>query len=650
MVASRRFVPVASSGLSKLEILDISSGYNSFDANDVVKVNQPVYLTDNRIPTLGRAGTRRGSDFYSVPAGEAANTAQTSTTGAGNQSFSVTTRLAAKVTTSAAGRLTRVDLNLRNTASATGPVMVEVRADSGGSPGALLATSSVAASTPTSSYAYCTARFIEAPALANATVYWYVVYIQDDGTNSYQWSSTSVATTSKTSSNSGVSWSAASFSLNIKTYLSTDSPTLGIHRAYKSTGTRTSLLAHGTDVYTVNDATGALTSIKSSLNASATRYEFVTVNDTVYYVNGVDAPRKWDFTTEAAASGSPAVSSTMIVHKNMAFYVDAANPTRVFFSNPGSFETFTSTDFVYVPAPKSPDPITKLAILNDNLVIFTRRTKWVLYGSNISNMILRKATGTKGCASPDSVQVTRNYIYFASDDGFYAFNGSTDKLLSESVTGEYAATPDRVNFGSGLWNGRYYIFHMQPGDAHNTACWVYNIQQDSIESLDLGTFIMKTMVWEGAIDNNQFLQASNLVGAIYYAEQPSNSYNNLGRPLSWEIRLRYEYFDNPAALKQLKRWYPRFKAQSGNYTVFCQIDKDFADAPSTGFVYLRGDGSLWGSFVWGSFTWGSTAVIEPRLNVPGSAQHIQRRYKRSGVNMPVEYRGESLYYKLRRPK
>ena len=124
--------------LQKQESLDYSKGYNSYIANDVVPPDELVYATDTRISTLGRQKTRQGCDFYSVPAGETINTVQTSVTGAADQSVGVATWLGATFTPSATGRLTRLDLDVKNAASATGPIIVEIYSDSSGKPGTLL--------------------------------------------------------------------------------------------------------------------------------------------------------------------------------------------------------------------------------------------------------------------------------------------------------------------------------------------------------------------------------------------------------------------------------------------------------------------------------------------------------------------------------
>lgn len=655
-MVTRRFISTKRDALIKRENLAYTR-IDTYTANDLVKPDRLVYGTDTRIPTVGRQKTRQGCDFYSVPAGETVNAIQTSVTGASNQSVGLTTWKAAKFTTSAAGRLTKVELNLKNASSATGPIIVQVHADSSGSPGTLLAQSSVPASTPTSSYAYCAARFIEAPLLANATAYWIVAYIQDDGSGSYSWSSTTNATTAKTSANSGVSWSSSSFDLNFKTDLSTDSPVLGYYRAIKSDGTKVSLIAYKeaagtTAVASVNEVTGALTTIKTGLSSQATRYEFVMFNDVVYYVNGVDAPRKWDFTTESAMGGSPGVSYDIFTAHTRLWLLPTSDKTKIIFSNIAAPETFTSTDFVYVPSPKSPDQIVKAFLLNRNIYILTRKTKWVLSGTDLSVMVLGLSTGAKGCTSPRSVSVDGNYAYFASDDGDYQFNGGTDILLSEAITNDYLDAANKDELAGVVYNNRRYLFYTPSGEATNSRCWVYNLNLRGYESFDMSTHINLAVVWNGPGDDGRMVQCSSLVGAIYYAELPSNTYNNLGKSLAWQIRMKYEHYDSPATEKQVKRWYPRFTASSTAHSVLCQYDKDFRGSPTTQTVALQGSGPIWGSstMIWGSFTWGTSALINPRLTIPGAAKYVQLRYSRTGVNNPCEFLGHTTYFGIRRPR
>ena len=651
MRRSSSYPTIPSAPLQKMELLDYSKGLNTFEANDILPENVWRVANDARISTLGRYTTRKGLDFYSVPAGETADISQASTTGASDSVMAYNTMLAQKFTASSAGRLTKVELNINNTASGTGPMIIEIRSDAGGSPSTILGTTSITDSSITSSYAYLGARFIEAPQVASGTPYWVVAYLQDDCINSYNWSSTTNATNAKSSINGGTSWGALGYDLNYKTYVSTDSAVLGAYRAYKSDGTKKTLMAHGTSLYSINDATGALTSIKSGLTVSGD-YKFLTANDVIYYCNGVDGPRKWNFTTESANAGTTTVASNLILHKDQVFYVDKVNPTKIFFTDKTAYETFTSTNFFYVPTPQSADPISALAIVNDNLVIWTKKTKWVLFGSDLSNFVLRKSTGLKGTYTQDQVQTTRNHAYFISDVGVFRFNGATDELISEPITNEFKSIANKATITTALTDNRFYMFYTPSGGGYNSKCLVYNINYNTWESIDLNTYIGKSILWEGASDSLEFIQGSNLVGALYYANKDSNTYNNLGKPMEFELRTKYEFFGNPASKKRVKRWYPRFAAQTNSFNVKCSYDKDFNGTATDVPISTASLGSKWGGGdTWGGGKlWGSSVLVSPRLSISGRAKYIQLRIARKGVNNPVEFYGHSILYFVQRPR
>jgi hypothetical protein len=649
-LTSSRYLSVISSRTITKEHTNFIDGFNTFKTDDNLKDSELRLAQDARITSLGAYKTRQGADFYSDAAGLAANVAQSSTTGASDATFGTISWKAMPFTTTAAGRLTKIQLNLKNANSATGTIIVRIHSNTSGAPGTELARSSIAASTVTGSYAYVDVRFIEAPLLANATQYWIVAYIQPEGTNTYSWSSTTTVTTALTSADSGTTWSSTAYGLNFKTYTSTDSPTLGLYRAYSSTSTKKTLLAHGTSLYTVNDLTGALSSIKTSLSSSATKYRFATANDVVYYVNGFDAPRKWDFTTEAAVGGSPEISSNICLHKGLMFYVSAVDPNKLFFSNFGDYETFTSTDFIEVPAPKTGDPIVALAPLNDALVIWTRYNKYILYGTDNATFTLTQSPGKTGTYSQETVAVDKNFAYFLSDEGLYQFNGTDDKLISDAVYEDLKNLSNKSSACVAVNNDRVYVFYRPAGEVANSSAFVYNLNIGKAESYDTDTYFNHGVTLFQ--DEGVFVVGSSLVGAAYYLEKASNDYDNLGKDIAYKLRLKYDAFGSPAQDKEIRFWKPRFTAQSGNYSVDCQYAVNLRDVTSTvpnGSVSVQGSGSTFGGGdTWGSgSTYGSNAYVQPDLSVPGQYKYIQLQYSHIAARQPVEFFGDTVRAEVR---
>lgn len=651
-----RPIPSIGSRQATIEVNDYSLGMDSFTGNDKFPLkngesNRWRLAQDARITTLGEYDTRKGFDFHSSAAGETQDQAVTSTTGAADQSFNGVTRLAQKWTAGTTGRLTKHEIRPKNDASATGTVIVEHWTDSGGSPGTLVSRSSIAASDITSSYAYLTARFPDAPSVVSGTSYWVVAYVQSTGTGSYKWSSTTSATTAKVSTDSGNTWSATSYALNFKQHYATAGGVKGEHRAYKSDGTKVTLFAHGTTLYSVDNVTGALTAIKTGLSASATNYRFWTVNDIVYYVNGYDGYRKWDFSTESQVN---ATNYTHIAeHKGIMFLVRADDPNRIDYSNFADYETFTSTDFVYVPSPKTGDPTSAILSLNGYMLVWTKNNKYILSGDDNATFRLDEAPDQKGTPTQETVTADKNFAYYLSDDGMYRTNGSEAQLLSENAYQAILTMTNKDTACVVINRGRLYLWYRSAGSAANDSCYVWNInysgKSDTIESHDVNAYVTRAV--SAFRDSDDLLVGSSVIGQVYWQERSSNDYTNLGGDINYLLQTHYMPFFSPAMLKEIRYWEPRFGAQSGNYSIRCEYASDLRDnwqvysSPS-----VQGSGYVWGdlSTVWGSFTWGTTSEVQAQLYVPGEYRRIAIRYKHYATRQPQSFLGHTLVVQQRR--
>jgi hypothetical protein len=607
---------------------------------------------DARITTLGEYETRKGFDFFSAPAGETQDTEQETVTGAADKSFNETTRLAMPFTAAVTGKLSRLDVRLKNDASATGTILVEYWSNDSGAPGSMLARSSIASSTPTSSYAYCTARFPDAPTVTASSTYWVVVYVQSTGSGSYKWSSTTAATTALSSTDSGATWSATSYDLNFKQFYSTAGAPKGMLRARKSDGTKVTLFAHGTVLYSVNEVTGALTSVKSGLSSSATHYRFCQVNDIVYYVNGYDGFRKWDFTTESQVNASN--YTNICEHKGLLFLQDATDLNKWVFSNFADYETFTSTDFIYVPSPKTGDPSTAIASLNGYLLIWTRNSKFILSGDDNATFRLDVAPDQKGTYAQETIATDDNYAYYLSDDGMYQTNGTEPKLLSENGYEEVKNISNRDDACVVVNKGRLYLWYTPSGQSENSSCYVWNLNfsggRDTIESHDTRAYVSRAVT--SPFDDDKLLVASSKIGQVYWQENDTNDYTNLGGDIDYLLESHYFTFGSPSSLHEVRDWKPRFEAQSNSYSIACEYAYDLRNN-WTVYTNLatQGSGSIWGSgILWGAFSWGTTAEIQGDLYVPGEYRRIAVRYKHYATRQPHKFLGHTFVAQTRRMK
>jgi hypothetical protein len=405
------------------------------------------------------------------------------------------------------------------------------------------------------------------------------------------------------------------------------------------------VIGHGTNVYTINDVTGATTSIKSGLSASATAYYFDQSNDQLFVVNGFDVPQYWDGTTWAVVAGSPPVSKFCVFHKNRFWVVDAANPTKLVFSELGDYQQYLSTSFIYAPSPKSGDPIVGLQVFQDNLVVFTRKTKYILFGDDPGNFVLRQSSGKKGAVNQDVIKADPNYIYYLSDDGVYRYNGSADELVSDFVQTEVDTIVDKTECSAVIHNNYYRLYYGSTGSTANDACLLW----DTLNNFwlrDSGTYIDKPFLNEVG----ELYEGSSLVGALYNAEV---AYSDLGKPI--EFIYWTKYFGDGIRKILLRRVIPSIRLQTQPYELNIYIDIDqrntiplryTIDAQASGGLWGEGSPWLWGAG--GDIQWGSATVSSPTVLRGTEAFWHQIRFEQTGVDTPVEILSYVLEMRVRR--
>lgn len=649
-------IPQISSPISTYEINDYSLGFNTFFSNDKMPFknggsNMWRLAKNARIDTLGEYTTRKGTDFHSEPAGQTQDQTITSTTGASDQNFSQTTWLAQKFTANSTGRLSRLDINIKNTLSATGTIIVELWSDVSNEPGSILGRSSISSSEVTGSYQYLPAYFLSAPSLSSSTVYWIVVYIQPQASSSYSWSSTTSATSALTSTNSGMSWSTTSFALNFRQYYSPVGGVKGLWRAYKSDGTKITLFVHNTTLYSVDENTGALTTIKSGLSSSATNYRFELVNDIVYYVNEFDGYRKWDFTTESQVSANNYTHIRQ--HKGLMFLRERDDPNKVIYSNFADYETFTSTDFIYIPSPKTGDPVTALESLNGYLLIFTLNNKFILSGDDNATFALDEAPDQKGTYSQETVAKDENYVYFLSSDGLYRSNGTEPQILSSDVYNDILMLPNKSSANVQVNKGRVYLWYAPSGQSENNECYVFSLNfgdsGGTTESLDTKTYVGRS--FNAFRDDDKLLVGNSRIGVVSWMELDSNDYTNQGDDIDYELQTHYIIGNSPALLKEVRHFQPRFEAQSSNYNVSIEYATELRDNWQVlSQPGVQGEGATYGSGVqYGDGTvYGTTAELLERLYIPGEYRRFAVRYKHYATRQPNTFLGHTFVTQTRR--
>ncbi len=640
-------IPPISSQKGQTKQISFKNGINSFKDNDDLKPTEVLSAVDARFARIGRYRTRKGLDRYSVPVGETVNAQLTATTTAGTAPVDGTRAVAQQLTTTQAGRCTRVDVNLHSLTGAKGVVLVEVYTNSSGTPGTLLARSSVAAAAITSSFAYLPVYFVAAPALTAGQTVWVVVSGQGANVTGYEVSTTGSVATALV--RTGGVWSAAAFGANVKLYTSDDGGVKGLTRVYRPNGQKLTMFAYGQTMASVNDTTGAVTTMKNDFTVGASTYRMKMVQDAVYVVNGVEKPWKYDFTSWSQITNAPYVPSLIEENKGLLFFNDVDDKTRIFYSNFADYQTYTSTDFIYVPAPKSYDALTAFAKLNGVLYLFANRNKFQLFGSDNDTFNLDEAASQRGTYSQESCVYDANYIYHADDDGIWQFNGTSEVNLALPFLSDYQTIKNKASIRLDLYSNRLYCFYTPVGGDANSECYVMNLQLGVYESLDKGAQVGRTFGRDAQEDI--FIQASNRVAALYYGEASTNDSSNLGDQMQFEVKTQYSHFDQPGARKRIPKWRPQFPSQTGDYTLQAGYDLDMANSPTFNDVAIRGSGPRYNTGVkynTGERYGGPRMIAPTNLFIPGAFARVQRIYKHVAAREPVELDSEVLTIETQR--
>ena len=632
----------------------------TIDDSDKTKGQSP-FLTNTRLlapqddsdPRVA-VQSRRGAGFYSQPVGEALGTQNTSTGGQTGRNISYLNKVAQLFTPATNNALDGIELLIKNVDS-NDAVTIYIYENASGNLGNLLAQGSIQNSAITSTYAYVKAYFPQAPVLSTSSTYWIVVGgFEPTITGNYQVSSGVVGSGLMTSVDGGSTWLAQTGQMNFKTYQATAGGVKGTHRFVTKSGLKQTLFAHGTSIYRVtNDSTGAITAIKTGLNASATRVRFRTVYDKVYIVNGYDSLMIWDgaaMTTATHTVDFP-VPDNVIIYHDRAWYYSKSEPTKLYFS--GIYPdllTVSSVNYQYVPDTASPDPITGFVVFQDQLVIFTKESKYLLLGDDVSTLGLSQSPGgTKGAVSQEAISLGETVVYFWSQDGgAYYYDGAQDRPIGDPIQPETAQIIDIDSMDSIVTDKEWRIYYKHLGDATHQRMLLYDLRYGEW-LLDTETYTRLPISF--SLEQNELIESSSTMGAIYFGEA---SISQLGAIIKWRYWTNYKKYTSGIAKDRVRTFRAIFASPERTITVKVGKDSDFDNDARYKNVILNVSGIVYdGGETYGSPTafYGQGArVSQPKVSLSGRAMNTQYRFEKDVLYSEVRLYGYEAIIKSGRPR
>jgi hypothetical protein len=607
-----------------------------------------------------RAGvqSRRGITQYTLPVGEAVDAVNTTTTGQANNTVSYLARRAQRFTPTANKALTAIEILVKNNGS-NDNLIIDVYEDVSGNLGTKIASSSVARGSITDAYTYVKARFAQAPTLSTATNYWIVTYTQDEAyTTSYHLASTTTGANAISSVDAGANWAAFTGSFNFKVYLSDVGTVVGTHRFVTKAGLKQTLFAFrtttGTSIYRVtNESTGTVTAIKTGLSPLTTRVRFKTAYDKVLITTGYDAMGKWDGTTYTSSTHTVdfPIPDNVTIYHDRAWYYSKSEPTKLYFSELyPNLETVLSVNFQYVPDTASADPITGFIPFQDQLVIFTKESKYTLLGDDVSTLGLsQSAGGTKGAVSQEAIAMGEKVVYFISlDGGAYYYDGAQDIGLSDNVQPEIDDITDFDSIDTIVTEKEWRIYYKPTGSLTHTKMLLLDLRfQEWL--MDTETYTRLPLTF--SLEDNTLIEASSTCGALYFGEA---GLSQLGAPIKFRYWTNYKKYTSGIAKDRVKTFRAIFASPDRTTTVKIGKDADFDNDAKFKNIVLNSSGVLYDS----GETYGSDTAVygrgsrisQPKVSLSGRAENTQFRFEKDVIGILLSLYGYEAIIKSGRPR
>ena len=304
------------------------------------------------------------------------------------------------------------------------------------------------------------------------------------------------------------------------------------------------------------------------------------------------------------------------------------------------------------PAIETGDPLTAMVNLGGVLYMLTRNNKYYIFFQTADVWTQQASSAQHGTFSQESCVCDLNYAYYATDDGIYMFDGSSEASITEkTIQKTYSAIKGKESITLDLYNNRLYVFYSSQGNGVNDSCLVYNINLRLWESFDTGSIVNATCARKAT--SGRFLCGSSSFGQIYLYEDDDNDYADLGAPIDFDIETAYIHFGTPSQLHRITKWRPEFATVDNNWSIKCGYAFDFTDDVEYAFsINLKNNTPIHESYIWdnppayGNIVTPTKLSMVPQVN--GQFRRCQIRYQHHAAFEPVNFKSHTLSVETQR--
>src|SRR3990167_8953959 len=375
--------------------------------------------------------------------------------------------------------------------------------------------------------------------------------------------------------------------------------------------------------------------------------DFTVAEDILVVEDGIGTtpPFKYDGTTFTSLSGSPPNATMVAYHKLHLFLAgNSALPSRLYASNLGDIQTWTSTDTIDIET-NDGSIIRDVEPGLDALYIWKDKSIWRLSGTDRDNFILERMVDGIGTLSRRSVAKLRNNFLFVTNQGDIALydGGINVEIISQKVQGSIdEASFARFKYSPGVvFDDDYYIAYTPSGGGQHTRLLVFDSFHKAWTKFT-GINANALAVAEDS-SGKEVLVFGDYNGFV--SKYPSgDSDDGGGIDFAW-VSKNFNFPEVQSVgggIEKVWRLTRTFVESEGNYGLSIETRSDFEATGQIATLNLLGDQPLWGTAVYGTDLYGVDEVIVGRTETNKIKDFFQIKYSNPNASEPITIRGYQM--------
>jgi hypothetical protein len=399
---------------------------------------------------------------------------------------------------------------------------------------------------------------------------------------------------------------------------------------------------------------------------------FTQINNKVYISNGTENTHSYDGTTVSDLGTSYPKAKYTASWKNYLFiagegYIGGTKyKNRVWFSNLGDPDTVTTASDYFDVGKSDGQEITGIWPLGEFLVIFKRRSIFILTGNSpdewklsasINNLV--NIANSIGCVSAKSIVQVGNDLWFMSDDGIRSIKKNEQGAvpLMGQVSSNINTTIDSINKGAynkicgTYFDNKVYMAIPTGSSTENDVVMVANTRIN----IDNATNPYPWFTYTGWPVSCMNVHLSSGVAELHFGSHATNNiYQGETGNTDAIGEIEFEYIGKlidggQPEMKKTFRFIKYGALGGGNYYIDFSVSVD-----GTTYVYvdhlLMKQGTEWDTGVWGTDVWSSLGEIKDKIAIRIGSPQLQVKFSHTGNNEPITLYPYTLAIKRRKIK